>query len=138
MGMLASDLWILGSCVIHRGGAVQWKRLVRADPPLKCFASDDSPLSVVHVGQLCRECQRYSGEDALGGEDAPAKKDAEGEEEVDADGTQKIVEEDVCGFAAVLMISLDQTVLYTTHRPGPLAVEVSAGPVIDMFPTRRP
>ena len=57
---------------------------------------------------------------------------AEGAEEVDEDlGTQKIVEEDLCGFAALVMMPLDQTVLYTTHRPGPLAAEISAGPVID-------
>ena len=56
----------------------------------------------------------------------------EGAGEVDEDlGTQKIVEEDVCGFAALVMMPLDQTVLYTTHRPGPLAAEISAGPVID-------
>ena len=33
---------------------------------------------------------------------------AEGAEEVDEDsGTQKIVEEDLCGFAALLMMPLD-------------------------------
>ena len=67
--------------------------------------------------------------DALAGEDAPTKKDAGGTEEAD-EGTQKIVEEDLCGFAARVMMPLDQTVLYTTHRPGPLAAEVSDGPVI--------
>ena len=47
---------------------------------------------------------------------------AEGAEEVVEDmGTQKIVEEDLCGFAALVMMPLDQTVLYTTHRQGPLA-----------------
>ena len=56
----------------------------------------------------------------------------EGAEEVDEDlGTQKIVEEDLCGFAAPVMMPLDHTVLYTTHRPGPLAAKISAGPVID-------
>ena len=53
-------------------------------------------------------------------------------EEVDQDlATHKIVEEDVCGFAALVMMPLDQTVLYTTHRLGPLAAEIFAGPVID-------
>ena len=53
--------------------------------------------------------------------------DAEGAEEVDG-GIHKIVEEDMCGFAALLMKPLDQTVLYTTHRRGPLAADISAGP----------
>ena len=56
---------------------------------------------------------------------------AEGAEEVD-EGTEKIVEEDVCGFAALVLMPLDQTVLYTTHRPRPLAAEISAGQVIDV------
>ena len=51
-------------------------------------------------------------------------------EEVD-EGTQKIVEEDLCGFAALVMMPLDQTVVYTTHRQGPLVAEISAGPVVD-------
>ena len=51
---------------------------------------------------------------------------AKGAEEVDEDvGTQKIVEEDL------VMMPLDQTVLYITHRPGPLAAKILAGPVID-------
>ena len=70
-------------------------------------------------------------EDALTGEDAPTEEDAEGAEEA-VEGTQKIVEEDLCGFAAVVMMPLGQTVLYTTHRLGPLATEISAGPVIDV------
>ena len=117
--------------------AAQSNRVVRADPPPKCFACDDSPLCALHVGQLCADYQRDSREDAPvvedepAGEDAPAEKDAEGAEEAD-DGTQKIVEEDLCGFAALVMMPLDQTVLYTTHRPGPLAVEILAGPVIDV------
>ena len=117
--------------------AAQCNCLVRADPPPKCFACDDSPLCAVHVGQLCVDCQRDSGEDAPAvedapaGEDAPAEKDPEGAEEAD-EGTQKIVEEDLCGFTALVMMPLDQTVLYTTHRPGPLAAEISAGPVIDV------
>ena len=45
---------------------------------------------------------------------------------------QKIVEEDLCLFAAVLMMPLDQTVMYTTHRPRPLGAEILAGPVIDV------
>ena len=64
-------------------------------------------------------------------DDAPTEMDAEGAEEVD-EGTQKIVEEDLCGFAALVMLPLDQTVLYTTHRAGPLAANISAGPVIDV------
>ena len=57
---------------------------------------------------------------------------ADGAEEVDEDvGRQKIVEEDLCGFAAVVIMPLDQTVLYTTHRPGPLPAEIYAGRVID-------
>ena len=63
-------------------------------------------------------------------DDAPTQMDAEGAEEVD-EGTQMIVEEDLCGFAALLMMPLDQAVLYT-HRPRPLAAEISAGPVIDV------
>ena len=38
---------------------------------------------------------------------------------------------DLCRFGALVMMRLDQTVLYTTHRPGPLAAEIFAGPVID-------
>ena len=64
-------------------------------------------------------------------EDALAEMAAEGAQEVN-EGTQ-IVEEDLCGFAALVMMPLDQTVPYTTHRPGPLAAEVSAGLVIDVF-----
>ena len=57
---------------------------------------------------------------------------AEGAEEVDEDmGTQEFVEEDLCGFAALVMMPLDQTVLYNTYRPGPLAAEISAAQVID-------
>ena len=57
---------------------------------------------------------------------------AEGVEEVDVDpGTQKIAEEDLCGFAALVMMPMDQTVLYTTYRLGPLLAEISAGLVID-------
>ena len=55
-------------------------------------------------------------------------------------GPQKIVEEDLCGFAALVMMPLDQTVLYTTHCPGPLAAEIYGGPVHDrrVHPTLRP
>ena len=42
------------------------------------------------------------------------------------------MEEDLFGIAAVVMMPLDQTVVYTTHRPGPLAAKISAGPVIDV------
>ena len=42
------------------------------------------------------------------------------------------MEEDLCGFAAPVMISLDQIMLYTIHCPGPLAAEISAGPVVDV------
>ena len=63
-------------------------------------------------------------------EAAPADMAAEEAEEVD-EGTRKIVEM-MCGFAALVMMPLDQTVLYTTHRPGPLAAEISAGPLIDV------
>ena len=41
------------------------------------------------------------------------------------------MEEDLCGFATLVMMPTDQTVLYTTHRVGPLAAEISARPVID-------
>ena len=64
-------------------------------------------------------------------EAAPAELAAEGAKEVD-ERTQKIVEEDPCGFTALVMMPLYQTVLYTTHRPGPLATGISAGPVIDV------
>ena len=47
--------------------------------------------------------------------------------------TQKIAEEDLCWFAAPVMMPLDQAVLYTTQLPGPLAPEVAAGPMIDVF-----
>ena len=111
--------------------APQCNRVVKADPPAKCFACDKRPLCAIHVGQLCEDCQMGSGEDAPAVEDAPAEMAAERAEEVDG-GTQKIVEEDVCGFAALVMMPLDQTVLYTTHRRGPLAAEISAGLVIDV------
>ena len=117
MSMLAGDLWIMSSYVIHRGGdvpkdappgstriiaftaiakrrvdyetavpiitppwaeapaqqlsppspkavrctAAQCNRVVKADPPAKCFACDERPLCAVHVGQLCVDCQRDSG-----------------------------------------------------------------------------
>ena len=194
MSMLAGDLWILSSYVIHCGGraitrdapagstriivfaaratgrvnyettvpiipppwveapapqlsppspkavhctGAQYNRMVQADPPAKCFACDERPLCAVHVGQLCADCHRNSGEDAPAMESAPAveavppEMAAEGAEEVD-EGTQKIVEEDLCGFAAVVMMPLDQTVLYTTHHPRPLAAAISAGPLIDV------
>ena len=41
----------------------QCNRMVKADPPPKCFACDDSPLCAVHMGQLCTDCRRDSGED---------------------------------------------------------------------------
>ena len=66
-------------------------------------------------------------------EAAPAEMATEGAKEVD-EGTQNIVEEDVGGFAALVMMPLDQTVLYTTHRLGPPAAEISAGPAIDVSP----
>ena len=208
MSVLAGDLWILSSYVIHRGGVVptdappgstriiafaaiatrrvdyettvpiipppwteapaqqpspsspkvvhctatQCNRVVKADPPAKCFACDERPLCALHVGQLCEDCQRDSGDPAVEAAPGPAVEAApglavevargpsveavamsvEGAEEVDEDlATQKIVEEDLCGFAAPVMMPLDQTVLYTTHRPGPLAAKISAGPVID-------
>ena len=55
-------------------------------------------------------------DDAPAREDTTAEKDAEGAEEVD-EGTQKIVGKDLCGFAALMMMPLEQTVRYTTHRP---------------------
>ena len=200
MRMLAGDLWILSSYVIHRGGAVprdappgstriiafaaiatrrveyettvpiipppwaeapaqqpsppspkvvhytaaQCNRVVKADPPTKCFAYDERPLCALHVGQLCEDCRRDSGDPAVEAAPGPSVEappgpavaavamSSEGAEEVDEDlGTQKIMLEDLCGFAALVMMPLDQTVLYTTHRPGPLAAEISAGPVID-------
>ena len=105
--------------------------VVKADPPARCFACDNHPLCAVHVGQLYAECQRHAGEEALALEAAPAEMAAEGAEEVD-EGTQKIVEEDLGGFATLVMMPLDQTVLYTTHRRGPLLAKILAGPVIDM------
>ena len=42
------------------------------------------------------------------------------------------MDEDLCGFAALVMMSLDQTVLYTTHRSGPRAAEIAAGIVLDV------
>ena len=179
MSMLAGNLWILSSCVIHRGGAVpidallgstrilpfaaivtsrvdyqttvtiipppwaeapapqpsppspkavhcaaaQCNRAVKPDPPAKCFACDERPLCALHLGQLCADCQRDSGEDVPAVEAArgPAMEAvemaAEGAEEVH-EGTQKIVEEDLSGFAGLLMIPLDETVLYTPIAQG--------------------
>ena len=187
MSMLAGDLWILSSYVIHRGGGAitrdapagstrsivlattatgrnykttvpiipppwveapaqqpsppspkavhcteaECNRVVKADPPVKCFACDKRPLCAVHVRQLCADCHRNSEEDALAVEAVPPAMAAEGAQEVD-EGTREIVEEDPCGFAAVVMMPLDQTVLYTTHRLGPLAAGISAGPLIDV------
>ena len=117
--------------------AVQCNRVVKADAPAKCFACDERPLCAMHVSQLCVDCHWDSGEDApaVGAaparEAVPAETAAEGAEEFD-EASQKIVEEDLCGFAALVMMPLDQTVLYTTHRPGPLAAKISAGPVIDV------
>ena len=56
-------------------------------------------------------------------EAAPAEMAAEGAEEAD-EGMQQILEEDLCTFAALVMMPVDQTVLYTTHRPGPPLVPV--------------
>ena len=112
------------------GIAARCHRLGKADLPPKCFACNDSPLCAIHVGQLCADCQRDFGEDAPTVDDAPAEMDAEGAEEFDG-ATQKIVEEDLCGFAAVVIMRLDQTVLYPTNRPGPLAAEIAARLVID-------
>ena len=200
MSMLAGDLWLLSSYVIHRGGAVPrdapprstriiafaaiatrrvdyettvpiitppWaeaparqpsppspkvvhytatpcNRVVKADPPAKCFARDKRPLCAQHVGQLYEDCQQDSRDRAVEAALGPAVEAApgpaveavamsvQGAEEVDEDlATQKIVEEDLCGFAALAMMPLDQTVLYTTHRAGPLAAEISGGPMID-------
>ena len=124
--------------------AAQCNRVVKADPPAKCFACDERPLCAVHVGQLCEDYQRDSGDPAVEAAPGPVVEAAagtpveavamstDGAEEVDEDlGTRKIVEEDLCGFAGLVMMPLDQTVLYTTHRPGPLAAEIFAGPVID-------
>ena len=74
---------------------------MKADPPVKCFAYDERALCAVHLGQLCANCQRDFGEDALAVEDAPAveavpvEMAAEGAKEVDEE-TRKIVEEDLC------------------------------------------
>ena len=114
--------------------AAQCNRVVKADSPAKCFACDERPLCAVHVGQLCADYQRDSGDPAPEAAPRPAVEaafgptveavamSAEGAEVVDEDlGTQKVVEEDLCGCAVLVMMPLDQTVLYTTHRPGPLA-----------------
>ena len=65
-------------------------------------------------------------ESAPGVQAVPAEMAAK---EVD-EGTRKIVEEDRCGFAALVMMPLDQIVLHTTDRPGPLAADILASPVI--------
>ena len=111
--------------------AAQCNRVVKADPPPKCFSCKNRPLCAVHLGQLCADCQLDCGEDVFAVDDAPAEMDAEGAEEID-EGTQKIVEENLFGCAALVTMPLDQTVLYTTHRSGPLAAGISAGPVIDV------
>ena len=116
--------------------AAQCNRMVKADPPSKCFACDKRPLCDVHVEQLSASCQRDSGDPTVEAAPRPiveaVEMAAEGAEEVDEDlGKQKIVEEDLCGFAALVMMPLDQTVLYTTHCRGPLAAKISAGPVMD-------
>ena len=64
-------------------------------------------------------------------EAVPAEMAAEGAKEVD-EGMQKILEEDLCRHAAMMLMPLDQTVLYTSHRRGPQAAEISAGPGIDV------
>ena len=132
------------SPMVVRYTATQCNRVVKADPPERCFACDERPLCALHVGQLCEDCQQDSGDPAVEAAPGPAVEAApgaavqavamsvEGAEEVDEDlATQNIVEEDQCGFAALVMMPLDQAVLYTTHRPGPLAAEFCAGPVID-------
>ena len=129
--------------VVHCKEA-QCNRVVKADPPANRFACDERPFCALHVGQLCEDCHRDSGDPALEAAPGPAVEaapraaveavvmSAEGAEEVDEDlGKQKIVEEDLCGFAALVMMPLDQTVLYTTHCPGPLAAKISTRPVID-------
>ena len=152
MSMLAGDMWILSSYVIHRGGAVsrdaplgstriiafaaiatrrvdykttvpiipppwaeapaqqpsspspkvvhcteaQCNRVVKADPPAKCFACDEPPLCALHVEQVCEDCQRDSGNTAVEAAPGPAVEapgpaleavamSAEGAEEVDDD-----------------------------------------------------
>ena len=119
--------------------AAQCNCVVKADPPAKCFACDERPLCAVHVRQLCEDCRRDSGDPAVEAARGPAVEavamSSKGAEEVNEDlGSQKIVQEYLCGFAALVMMPLDRTVLYTTHRPGPLAAEISTGPVIDASP----
>ena len=64
-------------------------------------------------------------------EAVPAEMAAQRAEEVD-EGTQKIVVEHLCGLAALMLMPLDHTVQYTTHRPAPLAANISRGSVIDV------
>ena len=60
-------------------------------------------------------------------DNAHAQIDTEGAGEVNV-GTQKIVEEDLCGFAPVLMMPFDQTVMYTTNRPRATGGKDFSGP----------
>ena len=130
MSMLAGDLWIVSSYVIHGGGprvaprhappgstriitfaaiatrrvdyettvpiippalaeapatqpwpaspkavhysAAQCNRVVKADPPARCFACNERPFCAVHVGQHCKDCQRDSGDPAVEAARGPA------------------------------------------------------------------
>ena len=53
--------------------AAQCNCVAKADPSPKCFPCDMCPLCARHVGQLCADCQRDSGEDAPTVEDARAE-----------------------------------------------------------------
>ena len=45
--------------------AAQCSRVMKDHPPAKCFACDEHLLCVVHVRQLCEDCQRDSENPAV-------------------------------------------------------------------------
>ena len=105
--------------VVHCTTA-QCNRVVKPDPPAMCFTCDERALCAVHVGQLREDRQRDFGDLALGAalgtavEAAPRRAaeavdmSTQGGQEVDEDlGTQKNVEQDLSGFAALVMMPLD-------------------------------
>ena len=59
-----------------------------------------------------------------------AEEAKDGDDRAD-DITHKIVEDNLCGVAALLMMPMDHTVPLATNRVGPLAARISADPVID-------
>ena len=108
--------------------AAQCNRVVKADPPAKCFACAECPLCALRVGQLCEDCQRDSGDPAAEAAPGPAVEAALGPAlEAVAMSAERAKEldddtEDRGGGSVRVCGSGDDALgpigLYTTHRQG--------------------